>query len=168
MSSFNQPAPRDESSGSRPFIIAVAVIVIIAVLLWVFAHRAKPPAPNQLTEAPYAANLQVSDLHMSTARNFVGAEVTYLEGVIANTGDKTLTGAQVLCVFRNSMGQVVDTPVVALQIEAHTLGQTDFVPLNASPLQPNQKRPFRLTFEHVSADWNMGIPELRVVSATTK
>jgi hypothetical protein len=122
----------------------------------------------QLSEASYASNLQISDMRMSTAKNFVGGEITYLEGTIANTGSSALTGGQVLCVFRDSLGQVVDSPVVPMQIEAMTLGQNDFVPLSTSPLLPNQKRPFRLTFEHVSADWNMGIPEIRVVSATTK
>jgi hypothetical protein len=169
MGSLYQPKPTDvPESRSRPLIIAVVLIIVIAAVIILFARRAKPPAPSQLSEALYSSNLQISNLHMSTAKNFVGGEVTYLEGTIANTGARALTGAQALCIFRDSLGQVVDTPVVPTQIEAMTLGQNDFVPLSASPLMPNQKRPFRLTFEHVSADWNMGIPELRVVSATTK
>jgi hypothetical protein len=168
MGSLYQPTPRDEGSSARPAIIAVVTIVVVVVVIWVFAHRVKPAATGQLTEAPYAPNLQVSDLHMSTAKNFVGSEITYLEGILANTGPSTVTDAQVLCIFRNSMGEVVDQPVVSLQIEAQTLGQTEFVPLSASSLTPNQKRPFRLTFDHVSADWNMGIPELRFVSISTK
>jgi hypothetical protein len=169
MGSLYQPKPTDEpESRSRPLIIAVVLIVVIAAVIFFFARRAKPPAPVQLSEASYSSNLQFSNLHMSTARNFVGGEVTYLEGTVANIGSSALTGAQVLCIFRDSLGQVVDTPVVPMQVEAMTLGQNEFVPLNISPLKSNQKRPFRLTFEHVSADWNMGIPEIRVVSATTK
>lgn len=169
MGSLYQPKPADEpESRSRPLIIAVVLIIVIAAVIILFARRARPPAPVQLSEASYSSNLQISDLHMSTAKNFVGSEITYLEGTIANTGSSALTGAQVLCVFRDSLGQVVDSPVVPVQIEALTLGQNEFVPLSTSPLMPNQKRPFRLTFEHVSADWNMGIPEIRVVNATTK
>ncbi len=171
MGSLYQTTPqREPESNSRPLIIAAVVLAVVVGLIVFFALTSKPaPTPtSQMSEAPYASNLQISDLHLSTAKNFINAEITYLEGTIANTGSVTLTNAQVLCVFRNSMGQVVDTPVVPLQIEAVTLGQNDFVPLSASPLTPNQKRPFRLTFEHVSADWNMGVPELRVVSATTK
>jgi hypothetical protein len=160
MGSLYQPKPTDEpESRSRPLIIAVVLIVVIAAVIFLFARRSKPPAPVQLSEASYASN---------TARNFVGGEVTYLEGTVANIGSASLTGAQVLCIFRDSLGQVVDTPVVPMQVEAMTLGQNEFVPLNISPLKSNQKRPFRLTFEHVSADWNMGIPEIRVVSAITK
>jgi hypothetical protein len=168
MGSIYQPAPSGERSSNRPFLIAAAVIIVVIVIVWAFARRAKPPAPTQLTEAAYASNLHISDLHLSTARNFVGAEITYLDGMIANTGTSSLTGAKVLCIFRNSLGESVDTPVAPMQIEAVTLGQTEFVPLANSPLAPNQNRPFRLTFEHVSADWNMGMPELRVVGATTK
>ncbi len=169
MGSIYQPKPAAETeSHARPLIIAVVLIIVIAAVLFVFARRAKPPGPLQLTEASYSSNLQMSDVHMSTAKNFVGGEVTYLEGSIANNGSKALTDIKVLCIFRDSLGQVVDTPVVPLQIEAMTLAQNDFVPLSVSPLMPNQKRPFRLTFEHVSADWNVGVPEMRIVGATTK
>ncbi len=171
MGSLYQTTPeREPESNSRPLIIAAVVLVLVVGLIFFLVRTSKPapPPPSQMSEAPYASNLQISDLHLSTAKNFINAEVTYLEGNIANTGAASLTGAQVLCIFRNSMGEVVDTPVVPLQIEAVVLGQNDFVPLSTSPLMPNQKRPFRLTFEHVSADWNMGMPELRVVGATTK
>lgn len=170
MGTLYQPSPANEpQSSSRPLIIAIVLIVVVALAIVIFARRPKPSStPAQMMEAPYASNLQISDLHLSTAKNFVGAEVTYLEGNIANTGSAAVTNAQVLCVFRNSLGEVVDTPVVAMDVEAFTLGQNDFVPLSTSPLTPNQKRPFRLTFEHISSDWNTGIPEIRIVGATTK
>jgi hypothetical protein len=168
MGGLYQQTPREEGSGSRPLIIAAVLIVVVGVLIWLYARTAKPHASSQLAEAPYASNLNISDLHLSTAKNFVGGEVTYLEGKIANTGTSLLTGAQVQAVFRNSLGEVVDQPVVTLQVQTTNLGQSDFVPLSQSPLTPNQQREFRLTFEHISADWNMGFPELRVVGATTK
>jgi len=144
------------------------MIAVIGVVLWLYSRNAKPPASAEMAEAPYASNLAISDLKLATAKNFVGAEVTYLEGKVANKGDKTLTAAQVQCIFRNSLGEIVDRPVVPLHVEATTIGGTEFIPLKQSPLTPNQQRGFRLTFEHVSGDWNMGFPELRVVNATTK
>lgn len=167
MGSLYQPAPREEESRSRPLIIAVVLVAAIGLALWLYARHARPPAPSQVAEAPYASNLHISDLHLSTAENFVGGEVTYLEGKIANTGGQTVTSAQVQALFRNSLGEVVDSPVVPLMVQATTL-QTEFVPLNRAPLTPNQQVEFRLTFEHISADWNMGFPELRIVSATAK
>ncbi len=168
MGGLYQQTPRDERSGSRPLIIAAVLIVVVGVLIWVYARTARPQKSSQLAEAPYASNLAISDLHLSTAQNFVGGEVTYLEGKISNNGSSTLTGAQVQCLFRNSLGEVVDEPVVPLQVQTTTIAQNEFVPLSQSPITPNQQREFRLTFDHISADWNMGFPELRVVSATTK
>lgn len=168
MGGLYQQAPREQRPGSRPLIIAAILIVVVGVLIWLYARTARPQASSQLAEAPYASNLSISDLRLSTAQNFVGGEVTYLEGKIANKGSSVLAGAQVQCLFRNSLGEVVDQPVVTLQIQTISLGQSDFVQLSQSPLTPNQQREFRLTFEHISADWNMGFPELRVVGATTK
>jgi hypothetical protein len=168
MGDLYQQTPRGDESHSRPLIIAVVLIVVVGVLIWLYGRSAKPRPATQLSEAPYASNLKISDLHLSTAQNFVGGEVTYLEGKIANTGSSTLVSAQVQCIFRNSLGEVVDQPVVPLYVQTVALGQHDFVPLNQSPLTPNQESEFRLTFDHISADWNMGFPELRVVGATTK
>lgn len=170
MGSVYQPTPghKEQESHSRPVIIAVVMILVVGVVLWLYSRGAKKAPTGPVPEATYASNLVISDLHLATAQNFVGGEVTYLEGKIANTGSSTVTAAQVQCIFRNSLGEVVDQPVVPLQVEAATLGQTEFVPLSRAPVSPNQQRPFRLTFEHISGDWNMGFPELRIVSATTK
>jgi hypothetical protein len=40
--------------------------------------------------------------------------------------------------------------------------------LNTSPLKPGQTKEFRLTFEHVSADWNMQVPEITIVKTSTE
>jgi hypothetical protein len=44
----------------------------------------------------------------------------------------------------------------------------DAVDLNASPLVPGQSKPFRLTFEHITADWNQQYPELQVTDVVVK
>lgn len=168
MGTLYQPAPRDDESHSRPLIIAVVLIIVVAAIVLIVARKMRPTPQAEVAEAPYASNLRVSDLHLSTAQNFVGGEVTYLEGKIANTGTSTLTTARIQCIFRDTLGQVVDSQTVPLQVEVTTLGQTEYIPLDRSPLQPNQQRSFRLIFEHISADWNMGLPEMRVVTATIK
>jgi hypothetical protein len=108
------------------------------------------------------------DVKMSRAANFVGANVTYVQGQIANTGSKTIAGATVECVFRNTLGEVVDRQSQSLMLVQERPGYTDAVSLNDRPLTPNMQAEFRLTFEHISADWNQGLPELRFTRLTLK
>jgi hypothetical protein len=37
-----------------------------------------------------------------------------------------------------------------------------------SPLAPGQGKPFRLTFEHISSDWNHAYPDLQVTDVSLK
>jgi hypothetical protein len=141
-------------------------MVALAAIL-IFGRPAKPPAVAAID--PYAEYLLISDLKLSTAANFVGVSVTYLDGKITNVGSKTVTGATVEAIFRNSMGQVVQRETQPLMLY-HTglAGIPDVAPLSAAPLMPNQTRDFRLTFERISADWGQGFPELRFVKITTQ
>jgi len=156
-----------ENTRWRPMAIAVTVVVIVGALLW-FLSRGKSNAPVQPAVAPYSADLQVGDLRLSTAENFVGGRVTYLQGKITNTGTQVVTGALVETIFRNDLGEVVDRQTQPLRISAAPLGNPDWVLLSAAPLAPSQSGEFRLTFEHISADWNMGYPELRFPKVDTR
>jgi len=42
------------------------------------------------------------------------------------------------------------------------------VDLRLAPLGPHQTREFRLTFEHISADWNQQQPVLRITRLVTQ
>jgi hypothetical protein len=105
---------------------------------------------------------------MSQAQNFVGASVTYIDGTLTNAGDKILTHATVRVTFKDSYGQVAqieDLPIKILQ----TAGPyPEAVDLAVSPLAPGHSKPFRLTFEHVSDQWNQAYPELQVSAVTVK
>ena len=79
-----------------------------------------------------------------------------------------VTGAVVESIFRNDLGEIVDRQAQPLRISAAPLGNPDWVPLSAAPLAPGQTAEFRLTFEHISADWNMGYPELRFLQIETR
>jgi len=108
---------------------------------------------------------------MSSAENFVGATVTYLDGKITNSGDRIATRAVVEATFMNSLGQVVQRETLPMHVlTTSTSGgiYTDVVDLSATPLAPGQSRPFRLTLEHISADWNHAAPGLKVVDVATK
>ena len=166
MGGFAQYEQRQENRW-RPVLIAGVIVIIIVVAVWALSRgkSTPPPAPSA---AAYAASLQTGDLSLSTAKNFVGGEVTYLEGKFANAGDKAVIGADVQVIFRNTLGQVVDQQTQPMRVAASPLGHPDFVALATAPLLPNKVVRFRLTFEHISADWNMGYPELKFVSVQTK
>lgn len=163
-SQYGQTEP--EASRWRPLIIAAVVIVIVVAIAWLLSRSTKPPAKPSLPT--YAQNLQTGDLALSTAQNFVGANVTYIQGRLANSGDKTVTDAAVETVFRNNLGEIVDRQTQALRVAASPLGNPDWVPLSRAPLLPGKSVQFRLVFEHISADWNMGYPELRFVQIATR
>jgi len=148
-----------------PIILGVALVVVVVGLIAWFSRSTPNSAGGP---PPYAANLKFSDLKMSQAQNFVGATVTYLDGTVTNTGNQTVTGAMIHVVFQDAMGEVAqleDVPLHVLQTGGPYL---DAVDLSASPLAPGQSKQFRLTFEHVSAEWNQAYPELQVKDVRVK
>jgi len=163
-----EPSPLSEQqreSNLRPILIGV-VIVVVVVGVVVLLSRGTSKGTAALH--PYAANLKLSDLKMSQAENFVGAKVTYIDGTVKNAGDKTVIRVIVHITFKNSMDQIAqieDLPLRVLQTGGPYLDALD---LTTSPLGPGQSKPFRLTFEHISADWNQAYPELQVTDVTVK
>jgi hypothetical protein len=162
-----QPSPgMQEPDHSRRFIV-VAVAVVVGMVLMV-ALLLRAPVKTAPKIPPYAAKLQISDIKMSQAQNFVGASVTYIDGNIANVGDKIVTHAAVRVTFKDSYGQVAqieDVPIKLLQTSGPYL---DTVDLATAPLVSGQTKPFRLIFEHVSEQWNQASPELKVTDLTVK
>jgi hypothetical protein len=167
MGSLLQPSPVTEEPKSNllPILLGVALVVVVvglgAFLLRTDSKIANPPHP-------YAANLKLSDMKMSAAENFIGSTVTYLDGEVTNAGDKTVSHAVVHVTFKDSLGQVAQAEDVPLHVLQTTGSYADAVDLSISPLAPGQSRQFRLTFEHVTADWNHEYPELRVTDVSLK
>jgi hypothetical protein len=163
--------PQSEESGTPWMAMGIAVALILALVAAAFVFSKRSPAPaSSAVEVtplhPYAAQLRLTELKMSTAQNFVGATVTYLEGKVANSGDKTVNGATVESVFRNSLGELVQKEAQPLMYVHTRKPYTDTSDLRANPLKPGEIREFRLTFDHVSADWNREFPELRVTAVS--
>src|SRR5690349_6955656 len=108
---FPQQAERDTSK--RTIVLAIAAVALIALLL-AFLFRPKPnaaPAPP-----PYAASLKFSDIKLSQAQNFVGATVTYVDGTLTNSGDKTVTRVVVRVTFKDPYGQVAQIEEVPIKV----------------------------------------------------
>jgi hypothetical protein len=168
MGGLIEPSPLTQEtpeSNVRAIVIGVAAVVVVVGVIAVLT-RSSPR--NAVPPHPYSSSLKLSDLKMSAAENFVGASVTYIDGTVANTGDKTVTHAVVHVNFKNSLDQVAQAEDVALHVLQTSGPYPDTVDLSASPLPPGQSKPFRLTFEHISADWNQAYPELQITDVRLK
>lgn len=164
-------SPQREESGPPWLGFGVAVVLLGAIVGAAFFVSKRAPAPVPAAAEvsplhPYAAQLRFSDPQMSTAQNFVGATVTYLELKVSNTGDRAVSGATVESIFRNSLGELVQREAQPLLYIHARKPYTDTSDLRANPLKPGETREFRLTFDHVSADWNREFPELRVTAVS--
>ena len=105
---------------------------------------------------------------MSTAANFAGQQVTYIEGKIKNNGNKTVNNVLLQIVFKDSLGQIVQREQQRRMVIITREPYIDTAPLSNAPLRSGQTKEFRQTFEHVSGDWNMQLPEISVVKTSTE
>ena len=168
MGGLIEPSPLTEKqsdSNLRPILLGVALVVVVVGVIALLT-RGSPKSATALH--PYAANLKLSDLKMSAAENFVGASVTYIDGTVTNDGNQTVIHAIVHVSFKNSLDEVVQAEDIPLHVLQTTGPYPDAVDLSASPLAPRQSKPFRLTFEHVSADWNQAYPELKITDVAVR
>jgi len=161
-----EPSPLGEPQRNwRPVLVGLLMVfVLISLLALLSRQKSSGPA----VQDPYAAKLKLSDLKMSQAQNFVGASVTYIDGTVTNTGDRTVTHAAVHVEFKNSLDQIVQVEDLPLRVLQTGGPYPDALDLSAAPLGSAQRKPFRLTFEHISADWNQAYPELQVTGVTVQ
>jgi len=152
--------PRNDR-GNSFFLIILIVVVLLAGLVGGFVlqqHHAVHPASagggrRALSDQQkaYLASLVFADLRMSAAVNFLGDTVTYLDGNVTNTGAKMVRRLEVELNFVDTLNQVV------LRETAHPLAD------RTSPLQPGESQTFRVTFDHMPADWNQAPPTVKPV-----
>src|SRR6266700_6045965 len=146
------PQPTAPTQNANPkwriFAVGFAVVLLLAgggLLLTRGDHAPVPTAPD-----PYAARLQISEIKMSRAENMAGGVVTYIDGKLTNTGDKTVTAARVEATFWNSMNEVAQKEQSGLRIIKNNGAYDDALEMTDAPLPPGQSAEFRLIFEHIS------------------
>lgn len=162
-----QPSPGTHEPDRSRWFIVVAITVVVGLVL-VAALLLREPVKTAPKIPSYAAKLQISDIKMSQAQNFVGASVTYVDGNVANSGDRIVSRAVVRVTFRDSYGQVAQIEDVSIKLLQTSGPYPDTVDLTAAPLASGQTKPFRLIFEHVSDQWNQAAPELKIIDVSLK
>lgn len=149
-----------------PLVIAAATLLLGgAVVVAVLEHGKRTPtvAPVSAAADPYAASLPISALQMSESANLAGGKVTYLDGHIANQGNKTVTAISVQVLFRNSAQEVAQNETQQLKIIRTRDPYIDVEPVSVAPLKPGDQRDFRLIFDAVTPDWDGAYPQLRIL-----
>jgi hypothetical protein len=139
-------------------ILAAAALLIILAALYVWPGRQSPPgaAPQGShfsfgpAERAYASKMQLENIALSRAENFLHQEVTTLSGELVNGGDRTLHGVEVTVEFSDDMNQI------ALR-EARSVLVT-----GAPVVAPGERRVFEVSFEHIPSSWNMQQPLVHV------
>lgn len=151
-------------------VAAAVVVIVVGGLVLVLEHRKSTPTVTPISAAldPYAGNLAISNLAMSEAANLAGGKVTYLDGHIANKGDRTVTGIAVQVLFRDPAREVSQNETQQLKVIRMREPYVDIGPLSASPLKPGAEQDFRLIFDAVARSWDGAYPELRVIHVETK
>jgi Protein of unknown function (DUF2393) len=150
-----------------PWIVAGAVVLIVIGVLLLFSRHEAPSNPGGAGLAPpdpYATSLALSDIKMSESSSMAGAKVTYLDGTIANHGNKTLTGITVQVAFRDFTNILTQKETMPLSLIRTHQPYVDTQSVSAAPIKPGETREFRLIFDHVSESWNQQYPEIRVIA----
>jgi Protein of unknown function (DUF2393) len=154
-----------------PLAIAAGIVVLsAAILIVILEHGRKQTtfAPVSSAPDPYAVSLPISGLVMSESGNLAGGKVTYVDGHILNTGNRTVSGIMVQVLFRDSAREVTQNETQPLKLIRTREPYVDVEPISAAPLRPGDARDFRLIFDAVSPDWDGAYPEIRILRVDSK
>jgi hypothetical protein len=167
MGGLIQPTPvvEERDSSRRTIAISMAVVIALAVIV-AFLLRSQPRSASG--PPPYATSLKLSDFKMNAVKNFVGATITYLDGTVTNTGDKTVTRVIVEVRFKDDMGQLAQQEEIPLQVLKTNGPYPEAWDFKVSPLGPSQSQACRLTFDRISEQWNHQYPDIQITDVAVK
>jgi hypothetical protein len=155
LESPEQPQPKSGRSWIA-WMGAATIAIALAILMWPGAERhsvsriLEKHLPFGPAEQAYAPKLQIEDLSLSRAENFLNQEVTTLSGRLINAGDLSLANVEVNIEFSDQFGQNVLRESRSLFLQP------------APPLAPGEQRAFEASFEHIPYTWNVQQPRVRV------
>lgn len=163
------PSEPESSVSIRTWMVAAFAILLVAgIAAMATLHRSSARAGEVRGADGYAPSLPITSVQMSEATNGTGGKATYVDGTVANTGGRTLTGALAQVTFHTADGAAPYREIVPLALIRIREPYVDLQPLGASPLAPSQTREFRLIFESVPSNWDSKPPEIQVIHTDLK
>ncbi len=163
--------PEESERNWLPLIVAIGVVLAaLAGMLLYYEHgkSTQQAMPASAAIDPYAANLAIGNLAMSESSNLSGGKVTYLDGQIANHGNRTVTGITVQVIFRDAANEIAWSDTQPLRLIRTREPYVDLEPVSAAPLKPGDQQDFRLVFDTVPDQWNGAYPEVRIIRVETR
>lgn len=160
---IESPEPQRPRRKGSPITGVIAGIAVIAVALTLWSLLRPVPSlktglagPTTINlkmtpaEQEYTAKIEVDNIAMSRAENFLHQEVTIINGDVFNSGSQPVAALRLTTEFYDDMNQVV------LRETRAVLGTPEL------PLLAGERRTFEISFEHVPSSWNMQKPIVRV------
>jgi hypothetical protein len=158
---FENPESPENKPESSHLTIWMGVLVAAAILLslWFLfepLQMRKASVPETMVvkmnpaEQDYARKIELGNIAMSRAENFLHQEVTTLTGELYNSGTERVLGLTLTAEFSDDMNQIV------LRETRNVLGSPQ------PALAPGERRLFEISFEHMPNSWNMQSPIVRV------
>jgi hypothetical protein len=160
---FASPTTRTGGMPLSAWLIAGAVILAIAAALLLVGHRGTPAITGIQPPDAYASSLPLSQLQMSESTSLSGGKSTFIDGHIRNTGSAVVTGVLVQVLFKNEEQMPPQIETVPLMLVRTREPYVDTVPVRSAPVKPGDDREFRLIFESIPTNWNMQMPEIRII-----
>lgn len=165
------PSVEPQERNWLPLAIAAGAVLLVTIVVVLILQHNRPAAAVTSVSAPldpYAASLPIDGLAMSEASNLSGGKVTYLDGRIANTGSRTVTGITVQVLFHGYTVKVAQNVTSPLRFIRTREPYIDVEPVAAAPLKPGGQQDFRLIFDAVTDDWDGAYPEIRILHVDTQ
>jgi hypothetical protein len=136
------------------WILAAALMIAALGAAYVFLRRPAGSAGNSSApsaeETAYLSQIQVTDAQMSAAQNYIGDRIFYFDAKVTNGGSKSVRTIELQLEYVDTLAQVV------LRESAYPV--TSRMP----PLEAGNTRAFRVSYDHMPADWNQAPPKIAV------
>lgn len=157
----NQPDPGHRKPLPLNILLGALVVVAIALSFW-FAFKAPRGSSSRLApanvsvpmsqaEQAYTKSIQIENIRLSRAENFIHQEVTIVNADAVNAGPQSVAALAVTVEFFDDLHQVV------LRETRSVFGSP------AAAMAPGQRRSFAISFDRVPSSWNLQQPSVQVV-----